>query len=69
MSGVSSLFLTACGVQDGVADDQDEESDRETSFLQIELEIMKALEQIQMLQQVSNCSLHHQGTLACCSTD
>lgn len=49
--------LTACGVQDGVADDQDEESERETSLLQIELETMKAVEQTQMLQQVSGCSI------------
>lgn len=37
--------------EDGVADDQDEESERETSLLQIELETMKAVEQTQMLQQ------------------
>jgi len=44
-------------VQDGAADDQDEESERETSLLQIELETMKAVEQTQMLQQVSTCSI------------
>jgi len=49
--------LKACGVQDGAADDQDEESERETSLLQIELETMKAVEQTQMLQQVSSCSI------------
>ncbi len=49
--------LTACGGQDGVADDQDEESERETSLLQIELEMMKAVEQTQMLQQVSSRSI------------
>ncbi|KAA6417860.1 MAG: hypothetical protein FRX49_12158 [Trebouxia sp. A1-2] len=37
--------------EDGVADDQDEESEREASLLQIELETMKAVEQTQMLQQ------------------
>lgn len=44
-------------MQDGVADDQDEESERQTSLLQIELETMKAVEQTQMLQQVSTCSI------------
>ncbi len=44
-------------MQDGVADDQDEESERETSLLQIERETMKAVEQTQMLQQVGSCSI------------
>lgn len=43
-------------VQDGVTGEQDEEAERESSLLQIELETMKAVEQMQMLQQVSMCS-------------
>ena len=40
-------------VQDGTTGEQDEEAEREGSLLQIELETIKAVEQVQMLQQVS----------------
>ena len=41
-------------MQDGNSIEEDDESDRETQLLQIELQIMKAVEHKQMLQQVSN---------------
>ena len=49
-------FHVRDAVQDGVTGEQDEEAEREGSLLQIELETMKAVEQMQMLQQVSMCS-------------
>lgn len=39
-------------MQDGIPPEQDEESEREVGLLQIELQTLKAVEQIQMLQQV-----------------
>ena len=41
-------------MQDGNSFEEDEESDRETQLLQIELQIMKAIEHTHMLQQVGN---------------
>ena len=47
-------------LQDGnvVEGEGDEESEREANLLQVELETMKAVEQTQMLQQVSTSALH-----------
>lgn len=45
-------------LQDGIAGEQDEDSEREVSLLQIELETMKAVEQTQMLQQVCSWQCH-----------
>lgn len=41
-------------LQDGLPHEQDEESEREVGLLHIELEVMKAIEQKQMLQQVGD---------------
>ena len=46
-------------LQDGNVVEGDEESEREANLLQIELETMKAVEQTQMLQQVSTSALHY----------
>ena len=50
--GYQQLYL-----QDDLPHEQDEESAREIGLLQIELETMKAIEQIQMLQQVGDIAL------------
>ena len=52
-----TTWLTAAVLQDGVPHEQDEESAREVGLLQIELETTKAIDQIQMLQQVSDMLL------------
>lgn len=54
-------------LQDDLPHEQDEESAREVGLLQIELESMKAIEQIQMLQQVGDMLLLlHAHSYACC---
>lgn len=54
-------------LQDDLPHEQDEESARKVGLLQIELESVKAVEQIQMLQQVGDMLLllHAQTVLAC----
>ena len=54
-------------LQDDLPHEEDEESAREVGLLQIELESMKAIEQIHMLQQVSDLLLLlHAHSYACC---